>query len=266
MLLCVVAVSAYASPRSISDAEAEVARVRGVVEAGAMPRSALDRAEQELAEARDQQSLQQMLYGSVSVDDLTREQTAEMVGAAQQHFDRQQEKVNAARKLVDAGVAARTSLTPLLEELDARRRTLDLANSRARLLEELAAMIQVEVEESEAEPRPGGPLRVAERYDGDGSLTHAEYLLVRAAFENRYSRPLPISAYGDTPLHRSLGFDHRGRVDVALNPDQEEGEWLLRYLEGHRIPYFAFRAAVRGKATGAHIHLGPPSNRLRTAD
>jgi hypothetical protein len=55
-------------------------------------------------------------------------------------------------------------------------------------------------------------------------------------------------------------------VDVALNPDQREGIWLLKYLKKTKIPYYAFRAAVRGKATAPHIHLGPPSLRLRTAD
>jgi hypothetical protein len=60
-----------------------------------------------------------------------------------------------------------------------------------------------------------------------------------------------------------MGFDHRGRVDVAVSPDQPEGKWLMRYLETNRIPYFAFRMAVAGKATGAHIHIGPQSTRLK---
>jgi hypothetical protein len=75
-----------------------------------------------------------------------------------------------------------------------------------------------------------------------------------------------VSARGATATHRALGFDHRGRVDIALNPDQREGVWLLNYLKRLKIPYYAFRAAVRGKATAPHIHLGPPSLRLRTAD
>ena len=70
------------------------------------------------------------------------------------------------------------------------------------------------------------------------------------------------SAVGETAVHRALGFDHRNRVDVALNPDQPEGVWLRRYLESRRIPYFAFWQAVPGKATGAHIHMGPMSTRL----
>jgi hypothetical protein len=71
---------------------------------------------------------------------------------------------------------------------------------------------------------------------------------------------------GQTAVHRALGFDHRGRVDVALNPDQPEGVWLRRYLTENRIPFFAFRHAVAGKATGAHIHLGPMSTRLGVGD
>jgi hypothetical protein len=67
---------------------------------------------------------------------------------------------------------------------------------------------------------------------------------------------------GETAVHRAMGFDHRGRVDVALAPDAPEGEWLRAYLMLKRIPFFTFREAVPGKATGAHIHIGPQSVRL----
>jgi hypothetical protein len=63
-----------------------------------------------------------------------------------------------------------------------------------------------------------------------------------------------------------MGFDHRGRVDVALKPDSREGQWLRKYLQARDIPYLAFRSAIRGVATNAHIHIGPPSNRIRRAD
>jgi hypothetical protein len=55
-------------------------------------------------------------------------------------------------------------------------------------------------------------------------------------------------------------------VDVALNPDTQEGHWLRKYLESSAIPYYAFRSFVPGKAAAAHIHIGPPSNRLLKAD
>jgi hypothetical protein len=42
--------------------------------------------------------------------------------------------------------------------------------------------------------------------------------------------------------------------------------WLRRYLQSQKIPYYAFTHAVPGKATGAHIHIGPGSTRLVDAD
>jgi hypothetical protein len=111
------------------------------------------------------------------------------------------------------------------------------------------------------DPRHAGDL--AGRYDGDGIFTMGTFARVELAFETKFGKPLPVSALGETALHRSLGFDHRGRVDVALQPDQPEGHWLLTYLVGKHIPYFAFRQAVPGKATGAHIHIGPMSTHLK---
>ena len=73
---------------------------------------------------------------------------------------------------------------------------------------------------------------------------------------------IPVSADGQTAVHTSMGFNHAGRVDIALSPDQPEGVWLMRYLEKNHIPYYAFRSAVAHKATGAHIHLGPGSTKL----
>ena len=64
----------------------------------------------------------------------------------------------------------------------------------------------------------------------------------------------------------ALGFDHRGRVDVAVTPHQPEGNWLMSYLRSRRIPFFAFRAAVAQQATGAHIHVGPGSTRIAVSD
>ena len=85
---------------------------------------------------------------------------------------------------------------------------------------------------------------------------------MESAFEREFGKPLPVSAMGETAVHRALGFDHRGRVDVAVYPDTPEGIWLRNYLTTNHIPYFAFRHAVPGKATGAHIHLGPMSTHL----
>ena len=98
------------------------------------------------------------------------------------------------------------------------------------------------------------------------ALGNEDFKAIVIAYEKQFSKPMPISAKGETEVHRSMGYDHRGRVDVALNPDQQEGVWLRRYLINSKIPYFAFRRQIPGKATAAHIHIGPPSLPLRSAD
>jgi hypothetical protein len=90
----------------------------------------------------------------------------------------------------------------------------------------------------------------------------SEFRRVEAAFYSRFSKTLPVSAMGETAVHRAMGFDHRDRVDVAIHPDLPEGLWLRQFLMQNQIPYFAFRQAVPGKATGPHIHIGPISSRI----
>jgi hypothetical protein len=159
---------------------------------------------------------------------------------------------------------ARAMMAVLLEDLEFRRKTLDLAKFRAKLLDELEEYAHAEEEaDTEAAVAPRRPM---ERFDGRGVFNQVDFARVNSAFVRQFAKPLPVSAHGETATHRALGFDHRGRVDVALNPDQREGAWLLAYLRKARIPFYAFRAAIRGKATGAHIHLGPPSLRFRNAD
>jgi len=242
----------------------EVDRLRAMAESGAIPRARLDQAQAELADAEDNMILRRTLYGTVRIEDFTKDQTDLMVSSAERLVKRQEERYENARNLVAEGVMARATLAALLEDLEFRRKALDLARFRAKLVEELEEYARAE---EEADPDvPFTPRRVIERYDGAGMFTEVHFARVASAFQQQFFRPLPVSAKGATATHRALGFDHRGRVDVALNPDQREGIWLLHYLKRLKIPYYAFRAAVRGKATAPHIHLGPPSSRLRSAD
>jgi hypothetical protein len=84
---------------------------------------------------------------------------------------------------------------------------------------------------------------------------------IKSFFVSKFGRTLPVSAFGQTRLHSRLGFDHRNGVDVALNPDSAEGRALLGKLRGFGVPFIAFRHAIPGVATGAHIHVGKPSHR-----
>lgn len=264
-LFCTLA--AYSQSEITELKRLEVDRLRLMAESGAIPRARLDQAQAELADAEDNAILRRMLYGSVRIEDFTKEQTEIMTAAAQRLVDRQQERYERTKRLVAEGVIARVALNAILEDLQFRQKALDLARFRAKLVEELAEQARAEEDLDEAGT---GPIyragRIIERYDGSGAFRDSDFMRISSAFQRMFLKPLPVSARGETALHRSLGFDHRGRVDIALNPDQKEGVWLRSFLKKAKIPYYAFRAAVRGKATAPHIHLGPPSLRLRTAD
>jgi hypothetical protein len=217
------------------------------------------------ADQGDADVLGRTLYSTMRPDELGLEQCDQMVEAAERRVARVEEKMESVRQLVQEGVLARNELKLLEEELAERRRTLDLVRSRAEFIRQLAEMAQMEAAQAagqdEEEARP-----VQERFDGSGYFTPGQWRKVEEAFQRQFGRTLPVSAQGETQFHRRLGLDHRGRVDVALLPDSPEGQWLRQWLEREQIPYYAFRGAVRGRASAAHIHIGPPSPRLRVAD
>jgi hypothetical protein len=241
-------------------ARAAIEKMKALVAAGALPRNELDKAEERMADAQDAAFLRKTIYGQ----DLTAEQADEMIAAAGRRLDRREKAFDQARKLVDSGVAPEVSLATSLDDLTMAKKEYDLAESRAALVRQLAEMARAE-EAAQAHLASEGTEshEVSERYDGDGALAPGAFEKIDVAFERRFGKPLPVSAMGETAVHRALGFDHRGRVDVAVYPDTPEGVWLRDYLKERHIPFFAFRQAVPGKATGAHIHIGPESTRLK---
>jgi hypothetical protein len=112
---------------------------------------------------------------------------------------------------------------------------------------------------------PGGYEQSAEliRYNGPAawSLT-ADTPRLQKFFAARFGRPLPVSSYGQTPLHDRMGLDHRDALDIAVRPDSPEGRTLMDYLRAAGIPFIASWGAVAGSASGAHIHVGQPSPRI----
>jgi len=101
------------------------------------------------------------------------------------------------------------------------------------------------------------------RYSADWSLEKAEK--IREFFVKKFGHDLPVSAMGQTDTHDRLGLDHHEAMDVALNPDSREGRTLIGYLRQMKIPFIAFRRRVEGMATGPHIHIGNPSQRIEIA-
>jgi hypothetical protein len=101
------------------------------------------------------------------------------------------------------------------------------------------------------------------RFNGTAAWTlRPDAAKLQQFFASRFGRPLPVSAFGQTPLHDRMGFDHRDALDVAVYPDSPEGWAVMDYLRAARIPFIAFWGAVPGSASGAHIHVGQPSPRI----
>src|SRR5581483_3698989 len=111
----------------------EATRISSLVDAGALPRTRLAQAQDQLADLRDELVLQHTLYGPSTVQNLTEKDAEDMVAAAQRRVDRENARIADTQKLIDTGIVARNALQPLEQELSLRQTTLDLASSRAQL-------------------------------------------------------------------------------------------------------------------------------------
>lgn len=238
----------------------DLAKIKLLVDQGTLPRTRIAEAQARLDDARDELVLTKTLYGSTTLHDLTDDQAQAMLAAAQRRVDRQAGLVEGRQKLVDNGVVAKSEISSLDQELDSRRRVLSLAENRVKLVSELRQM--AETEQRLAQTSGSMPGNEMIRYDGNGLFSLGDLTTITNEFQRKFHRSLPVSALGQTLVHRSMGLDHRNRVDVALNPDTEEGVWLRHLLERLHIPYLGFRNAVAGAATAPHIHIGPGSTRL----
>jgi len=237
-------------------------RTDAQVAAGLAPRSRVDQTKDALAAARDAE----VLSAPVSLEELTEDKAAQLEQAALRLLDRAKARVEQVRTLVEAGLEPKQSLAPALADQALAQDTYDLTLSRTKLVQQVAEMARIE-EQIPARPGEvaGSAAPVMEKFEGRGAFTPADFYRVKNAFEQQFHKELPVSADGETAVHRAMGFDHRDRVDVALVPDTTEGIWLRHYLEASAIPYYAFRSFVPGKATAAHIHIGPASNRIQAS-
>jgi hypothetical protein len=242
-------------------AQQNLNRIRSLVQQGVLPINDLAKAQDDLNDALDESILR---YSALATD-LLPEEADQMVTVAERKFLRRQKRAMQTRQLVETGVLARSEAEASTSDVISAKLQLDLAIERARLVKDMALQKQLAEVETEAESHPEWNGQVYTRYDGNGTFTRADFNRISAAYLTTFGHMIPVSADGQTAVHTALGFNHAGRIDIALNPDQPEGVWLLRYLERNHIPYYAFRAAVAHKATGAHIHLGPGSTRLTAA-
>jgi hypothetical protein len=176
------------------------------------------------------------------------------------------EAVEKRKALFDQGLVSKSELDAAEQAVKDAQTDLDQARSQIIESDQLIAEARAELTKPHGSPAANstGRYRTSAalmRYSGAGGWTIAHTSLVRDFFELKFSRQLPISAFGQSVTHNRLGFDHRNSVDVALHPDSSEGKALIEYLRNNGIPFLAFRSAIPGVATGAHIHIGYASHR-----
>ncbi len=252
--ICLVFLASLAPPpRAAVETEAELRRIEELVAAGVLPRRALGRAQREFLQAGYRKTLRRTLLKQ----DLSEAEIPAMTAAAEGLRDAAKEYLDTVIEQVEAGVLPAKQLEDATEAMKSAERQLELAETRADLVRQMAKAASAESYFDELERE-----ELAYRFEGFtlfemDALNEIDELYYRA-----FGEPPPISAEGDTPLHRSLGLDHTGRVDIAVHPDSEEGMYLIFLLEGWGIPYIAFYSAVPGQSTGPHVHVGPPSERI----
>jgi hypothetical protein len=238
-------------------AEADLLRIKQLVEQGSLPKASIAEAEERVADAQDEVTLSETLYSPTKLQDTTPQQAQEMVAAASRRVDRAAVRLEERHKLLDMGIISQSEMAGVKNELYSRQTVLDLARNRLKLLDDLRQMAGQE--QRMVLPTIGNSMI---RYDGAVAFKLADLPAIEKDFKTRFNHDLPVSAVGQSSVHQALGLDHRNKVDVALNPEQPEGVWLRRYLEKQHVSYLAFRSAVAGAATGAHIHIGSGSSRL----
>lgn len=155
-------------------------------------------------------------------------------------------------------------------EVAVKEARLKLDEARKQLVDSDHLIAEVLAEQEAAKIKPTVPARAGKyaaspailRSNGSAGWTLAQASSVQRFFQSSFGRALPVSAYGQSATHDRMRFNHRNSMDVALHPDTNEGRALIAYLRGNGIPYIAFRGAVAGAATGAHIHIGYPSHKF----
>jgi hypothetical protein len=169
------------------------------------------------------------------------------------------------RDLLSQGIISRRELEDSERAVAMAQRKISDTRKRITECDGLIAEAQAAEQLAKLGPvRPGSYLTTPAliRYSGTSNWIISDVAKIDGFFVGQFHRSLPVSAFGQTPVHDKLGFDHHNSIDVALSPDGSEGRALMSYLRGAGIPFIAFRTAVPGAATGAHIHIGFPSRRI----
>ena len=181
---------------------------------------------------------------------------------------REEERLNQSKELFAQGLISRNEFARSERALaDAKDKVTDVNLRMTNADSQIAdTLVEAEAERTLAKIKPiprGGLISTAAmiRFNGGGGWALTDAWKVQRFFLEAFKKPLPIAVFGQGSIHDRWRLDHRNSMDVSLHPDGPEGQALLNFLRTNGIPFLAFRQAIPGTATGAHIHIGRPSHR-----
>jgi hypothetical protein len=163
------------------------------------------------------------------------------------------------KKAVEAGELVVAQEQDKLADVDRR-----MASAESQIADTLLEA-EAETKLARSKPMPrGGIITTASliRYNGSAVWALSDAWKVQRFFLGAFKKPLPIAVFGQGSIHDRWRLDHHNAMDVSLHPDAPEGQALLGFLRKNGIPFLAFRGAIPGAATGAHIHIGSPSHKF----
>jgi hypothetical protein len=188
---------------------------------------------------------------------------------------RADERVVKSRELFNAGLISKKALDE--DELAAENARAKVARVEGQLksadVQIAETLVEAEAEEAAAKalakaktsPRAAGGMVTTTayiRFGGTRAWSINEAGSVMQFFTRSFGRQLPVSSFGQSPVHDRWGYAHHNAMDVGVHPDSAEGRALLEHLRANGIPFTAFRFAIPGTATGPHIHVGRPSHKI----
>jgi hypothetical protein len=188
---------------------------------------------------------------------------------------RADERVVKSRELYNAGLVSKRALDEDIQAAETARAKVARAEGQLKSADVQIAetLVEAEAEEDAAKalakaqsaPRASGGMVTTTayiRYNGSRAWSLGEAGSVMQFYTRSLGRQLPVSSFGQSPVHDRWGYDHHNAMDVGVSPDSAEGRVLMEYLRSSGIPFTAFRFAIPGTATGPHIHIGRPSHKI----
>lgn len=189
----------------------------------------------------------------------------ELAGFYESDVNKATEVVEKGRELYAKGAISRKDMADSLTKLAEAQAKLEKVRTQISETDTLIAEAHALDQLAKFQAMPIGAYHEGAgviRYNGPAAWSLLETAKIKNFFAERFGRPLPISAFGQTSVHDRMGFDHHQAIDVAIHPDSFEGRALSNYLRGAGIPFIAFRYGIPGSATSAHFHIGKPSRRV----